>query len=54
MLIDARRRPARQVASVIPIGSLARYDRPAPAVGAYLAGDAYEELLTRTIPDGRV
>ena len=48
VLIDARRRPARQVASVIPIGSLARYDRPAPAV------DAYEELLTRTIPDGRV
>ena len=37
MLIDARRRAARQVASVIPIGSLARYDRPAPAVDAYEA-----------------
>jgi hypothetical protein len=34
----------RQVAPVIPIGSLARYDRPAPAL------DAYEELLIRTIP----
>ena len=29
MLIDARRRAGRQVAPVIPIGSLARYDRPA-------------------------
>jgi hypothetical protein len=33
-----------QVASAIPIGSLARHDRPAPAL------DAHDELLTRTIP----
>lgn len=44
MLIDARRQAGRQVAPVIPIASLARYDRPAPAL------DAYDELLTRTIP----
>ena len=44
MLIDTRRRAGRQVALVIPIGSLALYDRPAPAAAAY------EELLTRTIP----
>jgi len=44
VLIDARRQAGRQVAPVIPIGSLARYDRPAPAL------DAYEELLTRTSP----
>jgi hypothetical protein len=44
VLIDARRQAGRQVAPVIPIGSLARYDRPAPAL------DAYDELLTRTIP----
>jgi hypothetical protein len=35
VLIDARRRAGRQVAPVIPIGSLARYDRPAPALDAY-------------------
>ena len=29
---------------MIPIGALARYDRPAPAL------DAYDQLLTRTIP----
>ena len=29
---------------MIPIGALARYDRPAPSL------DAYDELLTRTIP----
>ena len=34
VLIDARRR--RQAGrAVIPIGSLARYDRPAPALDAY-------------------
>jgi transposase len=44
VLIDARRQAGRQVAPVIPIGALARYDRPAPAL------DAYDELLTRTIP----
>jgi len=31
VLIDTRRRAGRQVALVIPIGSLALYDRPAPA-----------------------
>ena len=44
VLIDARRQAGRQVAPVIPIGALARYDRPAPGL------DAYDELLTRTIP----
>jgi len=44
VLIDARRQAGRQVAPVIPIGALARYDHPAPAL------DAYDELLTRTIP----
>src|SRR4029077_6905961 len=44
VLIDARRRAGRQVAPVIPIGALSRYDRPAPAL------DAYDQLLTRTIP----
>ena len=44
VLIDARRHAGRQVAPVIPIGALARYDRPAPAL------DAYDQLLTRTIP----
>jgi transposase len=44
VIIDARRQAGRQVAPVIPIGALARYDRPAPAL------DAYDELLTRTIP----
>jgi transposase len=42
VLIDARRRAGRQVAPVIPIGALARYDRPAPAL------DAYDQLLTRS------
>ena len=41
VLIDARRQAAGPVAPVIPIGALARYDRPAPA----LAG--YDQLLTR-------
>ena len=44
VLIDARRQAGRQVAPVIPIGALARYDRPAPAL------DAYDQLLTRSIP----
>ena len=44
VLIDARRQLGRQAAAVIPIGALARYDRPAPAL------DAYDQLLTRTIP----
>jgi transposase len=44
VIIDARRRAGRQVAPVIPLGALARYDRPAPAL------DAYDQLLTRTMP----
>jgi transposase len=44
VLIDARRAAGSQVAPVIPIGALARYDRPAPA----LAG--YDQLLSRSIP----
>ena len=42
VLIDARRAVGGQVAPVIPIGALARYDRPAPAL------TAYDQLLTRT------
>jgi transposase len=42
VLIDARRLAGRPVAPVIPIGALARYDRPAPA----LAG--YDQLLSGT------
>jgi Mu transposase-like protein len=41
VLIDARRRAGGQAVAVIPIGALARYDRPAPA----LAG--YDQLLAR-------
>ena len=44
MLIDALLQAGRQVAPVIPIGALARYDRPAPPL------DADDQLLTRTIP----
>jgi transposase len=44
VIIDARRQASRQIAPVISIGALARYDRPAPAL------DAYDQLLTRTIP----
>jgi transposase len=40
VLIDARRLASGHVAPVIPIGALARYDRPAPT----LAG--YDQLLT--------
>ena len=42
VLIDARRLASGHVAPVIPIGALARYDRPAPA----LAG--YDQLLSGT------
>ena len=35
VLIDARRQAGRPVAPVIPIGALARYDRPAPALTGY-------------------
>jgi transposase len=44
VLIDARRHAAGPVAPVIPIGSLARYDRPAPTL------TGYDELLTRSAP----
>jgi transposase len=39
VLIDARRQPT-QLAPVVPIGALARYDRPAPSLAAY------DQLLT--------
>jgi hypothetical protein len=42
VLIDARRASGGQVAPVIPIGALARYDRPIPAL------TAYDQLLTRS------
>jgi hypothetical protein len=35
VLIDARRLAGGHVAPVIPIGALARYDRPAPILAAY-------------------
>jgi hypothetical protein len=44
VLIDARRHTAGPVAPVVPIGALAHYDRPAPAL------TGYDELLTRSIP----
>ena len=40
VLIDARREATQQVAPVIPIGALARYDRPPPTL------TAYDQLLT--------
>jgi transposase len=40
VLIDARRAAGGQVAPVIPIGALARYDRPVPTLAAY------DQLLT--------
>jgi hypothetical protein len=40
VLIDARREANGQIAPVIPIGALARYDRPTPTLGAY------DQLLT--------
>jgi len=42
VLIDARRLAGGPVAPVIPIGALARYDRPAPAL------DGYDALLARS------
>jgi hypothetical protein len=41
VLIDARR-DTTQVAPVVPIGALARYDRPAPTL------TDYDQLLTRS------
>jgi hypothetical protein len=35
VLIDARRLAAGPVAPVIPIGALARYDRPVPRLAGY-------------------
>ena len=43
-MIDARRHTAGPTAPVTPIGALARYDRPAPAL------TGYDELLTRSAP----
>jgi hypothetical protein len=40
IVIEAGRQATGQAAPVIPIGTLARYDRPAPAL------DAYDQLLT--------
>ena len=40
VLIDARRHAGGQAAPVVPIGALARYDRPAPSLAAY------DQLLT--------
>jgi transposase len=42
VLIDARRQAGGQAAPVIPIGALARYDRPAPTL------TAYDQLLSRS------
>jgi transposase len=44
VLIDARRIAGQHVAPVIPIGALARYDRPAPSL------DRYDQLLSGDIP----
>jgi hypothetical protein len=44
VVIEARRAAAGPLAPVIPIGALARYDRPAPTL------TAYDELLTRSAP----
>ena len=44
VLIDARRAADGQAAAVIPIGALARYDRPAPTLATY------DQLLSRSIP----
>jgi len=44
VLIDARRAAGQHIAPVIPIGALARYDRPAPTLAAY------DQLLSRNIP----
>lgn len=42
VLIDARRHAGGQAAPVVPIGALARYDRPTPAL------DPYDQLLARS------
>jgi hypothetical protein len=42
VLIDARRQAGGPAAPVIPIGTLARYDRPAPSL------TGYDDLLTRS------
>ncbi len=42
VLIDARRLAGGPVAAVIPLGALARYDRPAPGL------TGYDQLLTRS------
>jgi hypothetical protein len=44
VLIDARRETGGQVGPVIPIGGLARYDRPPPTL------NGYDELLSRSTP----
>lgn len=44
VLIDARRHAGGQVAPVIPIGALARYDRPTPTL------TGYDDLLTGSRP----
>jgi hypothetical protein len=44
VLIDARRETGGHVAPVIPIGALARYDRPAPSL------TDYDDLLNRSAP----
>jgi len=44
VLIDARRAAGGQAAAVIPIGTLARYDRPAPSL------TVYDQLLTGSTP----
>jgi transposase len=44
VLIDARRIAGGQAAPVIPIGALARYNRPAPTL------TGYDQLLTRSAP----
>jgi hypothetical protein len=44
VLIDARRETGGHVAPVIPIGALARYDRPAPSLSDY------DDLLSRSAP----
>ena len=35
VVVEARRGAEERRAAVIPIGALARYDRPAPALGGY-------------------
>ena len=47
VLIDARRHAERQLAPVIPIGALARYDRPAPSL------TGYDDLLTARTAEAR-